>query len=457
MARPGPRTAGGKAGAVTLASCLEEARAGQARPVYLFDGDAFLSGRAARELAQALVPEAQRSLNLLELDAAASPAEVAAELATSGLFGGGKVVLLSEPAFLTSKEDQGEAFRRAQEKWAQGAQREAARRLLALAAKAGWSAEELAGDEGPDAGDWERELSVTLGPGGADFVRAAARLAVERELKVAKDDASALDALLQRGLPPGHVLVIGAGKVDGRLPLAKKLAAAGRRVAFQIEKEGRWDDERLVLGPVIEVLLAGTGKRVDRGAEALLAERVGDDARTLASELSKLTAFVGGRQVIKAEDVEQVVVRVAEDRFFALGNAVESRNLPEALAVLDRTLADGGSVHMVISLLASTVRRMIEERERARRVVGERRIGSAQDWERLVFPSLSEEERGDKKPYGFWMKYQAAQRFGRDELLRALCGLAEADLFAKSGRDARAAVERLLLELLAERDMRGVA
>jgi DNA polymerase-3 subunit delta len=260
------------------------------------------------------------------------------------------------------------------------------------------------------------------------------------------------------------VLVVGAGKVDGRLPLVKKLAAAGRRVAFQIEKTGTWQNERLDLGPVIRDLLATlvTGespvpKTVDRGAEALLAERVGEDARTLASELSKLVAFVGARQAIRAEDVEQVVVRVAEDKFFALGNAVESRDLPVTLAVLDRTLADGGSVHMVVSLLASTVRRMLEERERARRVVGERRIASAQEWEAAVFPTLTEEERGDKKPYGFWMKYQAAQRFGRAELLRALCALAEADLFAKSGRDGRAAVERLLLDLLGDRDMRGVA
>ena len=46
---------------------------GRPRPVYLLDGDAFLALRAARELAAALVPEAQRALNLVELDAAASP------------------------------------------------------------------------------------------------------------------------------------------------------------------------------------------------------------------------------------------------------------------------------------------------------------------------------------------------------------------------------------------------
>jgi len=446
---------GRKADGATLAGCLEEARAGQARPVYLFDGDAFLAGRAARELAEALVPEAQRSLNLVELDAATSPAEVAAELATVGLFGGGKVVLLAEPAFLTSKEDQDASFRRAAEAWAKGGHREAARRLLALAARAGWTAQDLAGPDAPGAGEWRKELAVEASFD-ADFVAAAARWAVERDLKAAKDDAGALDALLQRGLPPGQVLVVASGKVDGRLPLVKKLAAAGRRVGFAIEKDGDWQSQRLHLRPTIELLLAGTGKRVNAEAEQLLAARVGEDARTLASELRKLAAYVGSRPVITAEDVEQTVARVAEDPFFALGNAVEARDLPAALAVLDRTLADGGSIHMVVSLLASTLRRMIEEAERARRVAGERRIASPREWEGLVFPTIPAEERGEKKPYGFWMKYQASLRFARPELLRGLVEVAEADLAAKSGRDARVAVERLLVRLL-ERERRGAA
>ncbi len=133
-ARGGPRggASAARAGAAPLETCLAEAKAGKPRPVYLLDGDAFLSLRAARELASALVPEAQRALNLVELDAAASPAEVAAELATGGLFGGGKVVLVQEPAFLTSKEDAQDAFARAAAMWADGRQREAARRLLAL-------------------------------------------------------------------------------------------------------------------------------------------------------------------------------------------------------------------------------------------------------------------------------------------------------------------------------------
>jgi DNA polymerase-3 subunit delta len=182
-------------------ACLAEARDGKPAPVYLFDGDAFLATRAGRELAAALVRQAQRDLNVVELDAASSPGEVAAELVTRGLFaaaGSRKVVLAVEPAFLASKEDAAGAFARAQEMWEKGRQREAVRRLLALAAKAGWSAQDLAGDGAPDADAWKKELNVAFAAGSDGFVRAAAAFALEREMKAAKDDASALDAALAR-------------------------------------------------------------------------------------------------------------------------------------------------------------------------------------------------------------------------------------------------------------------
>jgi DNA polymerase-3 subunit delta len=94
---------------------------------------------------------------------------------------------------------------------------------------------------------------------------------------------------------------------------------------------------------------------------------------------------------------------------------------------------------------------MIVERERARKVVGQKRIGSAREWEALVFPTIPDEEVGEKKPFGFWMKYQAAMRFTREELLGALVGLADADVAMKTGQDGRVRLERVLVGLLAPR------
>jgi DNA polymerase-3 subunit delta len=106
---------------------------------------------------------------------------------------------------------------------------------------------------------------------------------------------------------------------------------------------------------------------------------------------------------------------------------------------------------MLLGSLAATVRRMIVERERARKVAGDRELTSSHEWEAVVFPTLPEEEVGDKKPYGFWMKYQASMRFTRDALLDALAGLAEADVAMKTGQDGRIRLERVLIELLADR------
>ncbi len=442
-------------GPPTVEQCLAEIRAGRPAPVHLLDGDPFLTLRAARRLAEALVPEERRSLNVVELDAAASPAEVAAELSTAGLFGGAKAVVLVEPAFLQASEDSAEAFERARRMWGEGRQREAARRLLALAAKAGWSAADLdPGGDGAAAPDaWKRELGIELDEPGRAFVSEAARFALDRDMKAARDDASALDALLGRGLPPGHALIVAAGKVDGRLPLVKKLAAAGRRLTLAVEKEGRWDAQRPALGPVVASLLAGGGKELDRAAEDRRAELVGDDVRVLAAELAKLAAYVGDRRIIGAADVEAVVARVAPDPFFALGNAVEARDLGAALGVLGRSLADGASPHMLLGSLAAAVRRLIWEGERGRAAAGGRRLGSFQEWSAQVLPQIPADELGDRKPFGFWMKYQAAMRFSREELLDALAGLAEADRAMKTGGDGGRLLERTLWRFLARDDL----
>jgi DNA polymerase-3 subunit delta len=81
--------------------------------------------------------------------------------------------------------------------------------------------------------------------------------------------------------------------------------------------------------------------------------------------------------------------------------------------------------------------------------VGERKLTSPRDWEGQVFPTIPPAEVGKKKPFGFWMKYQASTRFARPELLAGLVALHEADVAMKSGQDGRLALERALLSLLA--------
>jgi len=101
-----------------------------------------------------------------------------------------------------------------------------------------------------------------------------------------------------------------------------------------------------------------------------------------------------------------------------------------------------------VGSLAGTIRRMLVERERGRVAAGGRRVGSFAEWNASVLPSIDPAELKERKPYGLWMKYQAAMRFSREELLDALARLAEVDHAVKTGGDGRVLLERALLATL---------
>src|SRR5579864_5613259 len=77
-----------------LAEIIEEAAAGRGRPLYLIEGDEYLARGAARELAEALVPEKDRGLNLLVLDASAGAREITQHLVTVAMFAAPKAVVV---------------------------------------------------------------------------------------------------------------------------------------------------------------------------------------------------------------------------------------------------------------------------------------------------------------------------------------------------------------------------
>ena len=201
----------------------------QSVPVYLFWGEEFLVRKDAEELVKKLVPDAAVGLNLVVLDGA-SPKELAAELATLPLFPGPKVVTSHDPEFLAPKKGRGDGLHKAKEAWRAGKRKEGARRLLALAARAGWGPQKLDPTQSgnPTAEDWKDELNVELGEVDLAFLKEVSQYCRDEGLTAPESDAASLIDLLTRGLPQGHVLVIAATDVDGRHPLVKWTEAHGR-------------------------------------------------------------------------------------------------------------------------------------------------------------------------------------------------------------------------------------
>lgn len=417
---------------------LREIREGEARAVYLFHGEEFLARKAAQAVVDALVDPSLRDLNLSISDGA-SVAEVVRELSTLPMFAGTKVVWLQEPAFLAPKRAaKADQLGRLQELWEQGKRREAARRLLALAQKAGLDPATAA------AADWRAEAGLEPSQDELGFCREAAAWAKEEGIVAQGADLDALDALLAGGLPAGSHLVISAHTVDARLGIVKKLKAAGAELSFR--PAGRY--EKRDVGELAANFLRPLGKRIHPRAVAALESLVGaDQVRRLHAELEKLALYVGERQVVEAEDVEQVVERSKAVEFL-LTNSLERRDYAGAMQGLEELLEGGGGLPQAVASIATCLRQLLAARE-ATRVTGGRIPGfgaAARPWVEAY------EAAGLKmgNPNAAKFRAQAASRFEPTQLARLLMMAADTDRAVKTG-GGRLYVERLLWDICSQK------
>ncbi|AKU90446.1 DNA polymerase III delta subunit [Vulgatibacter incomptus] len=413
---------------------LAQARSGKAPAILLFHGEEFLARKAAEEIVDLLVPAGQRDLNLAVLEAAASPGEVARELATVPMFRGTKVVWLRDPEFLAPrKAARGDQLARLRELWEQGRQKEAARRLLALAQKAGIDPATAS------AAQWKDEAG--LDPSGADleFCRDAANFAATEQIPPPGTDTAELDRLFAAGIPAGNHLVVSASGIDGRLALYKKLKDLGAEVSFKAQ--GR---EKRDVGELCREAVEPLGKRIAPAAIARLDTLVGgEQVRLLHAELEKVALYVGERPTIEAADVD-AVVEASREVEFLLTNSVEKRDLAGAVEGLSQILDAGGGLPQVVASVATCVRQLLAAQE-ATRATGGRIPGfgaGASAW----VAAFNDAGLKMGNPNAAKFKAEAAARFGRDELLWALIAAADADLEVKSG-GGRLVVERLLWDL----------
>lgn len=429
---------------LTTEDVLAAIAQGKVSPVYLVWGEEFLVRKSADEIVKALVPDASAGLNLSVLDGG-SPREVASDLATLPLFPGPKVVLTRDPEFVAPKKGRGNVLGKALDAWRAGRRKEAARRVLAIAARAGWGVDQLdPGQAGaPSIDAWREELSLELAEADVAFLREVAAFCRDERITAPESDTGPLLDLLEKGVPKGQALVIAATDVDAKNPLVKwaqeKGAVVERKVAAKLKD--------VDLKEVAEEILAPLGKRLAGSAEAKLKDRVGGNMRLLQSELEKLAAYAEGKD-ITAADVELLVARAREDEFMELANALQGRDLGAALRYVDDQLTQGVHGLQLLGAVASIVRGLLENRERLTHLARGVLPRTYPEFTRRLLPEIEAEIKARKgkmpHPYGMFAGMQAASRFSRGELLASLSACAEADLALKSSASSRLVIERLL-------------
>ena len=442
-----------------LEAVLEKLEKGQVLPLYLCLGEEFLARKSAEEILHKLVPDAAAGLNLIILDGG-SPKELAQELATLPLFPGRKAVLVRDPEFLAPKKGRTQPLAKALDAWRAGRRKEAARRVLAIAARAGWGADQLdpKAPGAPSVDAWREELNIELADADLAFLSEVAAFCQEERITAPESDVGPLVDLIDRGLPEGHALVIAATDFDAKNPLYKLAGSKGARLERKVStgeprfggKAKKAEQEEAFAGLVRE-LLAPLGKKLGPGADKVLVERIGGNVRLLQSELEKLAAYAEGNEVRK-EDVELLVAHAREEQFFELTNALQARDLGAALRYVEGAIAQEIHPLQLLGMVASGVRGLLEARERVAVLANGRFPRSPKEFERTIYPHIEAEAlaAGKKPPHPFaaFKRAEEVGKFSRRELFDSLRACADADLALKSGAskpaEGKQVIERLL-------------
>ena len=240
---------------------------------------------------------------------------------------------------------------------------------------------------------------------------ASHRLIVLRKCeKITADQCKQLDVIASDSLETSTLIAVG-GKVDMRRRLYQQMGKLGLRVEFKTPYQNqvsRWlirhaRNRRLELEPE---------------AAALLALYLGNDTRRLASELEKLSIYVGEGKPISAQAVVELAGVSSAASVFELADAVGRQDHSTAQEMLHDMLGQGEEPLRVLPILSRHLQLLLKAKD-------------LED-QRLSGPELAGQI--GVSPFFVESYRQQARQFTNDQLWAGMVVLLEADRLFKSRR-----------------------
>lgn len=431
-----------------LESILAEIRKGKPPVMLLLHGDDFQVRAAVQAVLDLLVPPENRAFNLERFDGRSTSWDrIEASLMTPPFLSGTKTIWVESAPYFASAENKGEIGEKVLRLWGEDKKEEAARLFLDLLRLEGWTQERW---DRIGSGASASEIAALLGDDGKD---AAALVAYCRgqDFQVRQTgggEADRLLHLLEQGLPPWGVLLLDASHVDRRTRLYKKFVEQGAALDLAIgrDKTGRLD--RAALAQFLDQRLREAGKRLEPRAREMVLSRAGTELWSVHQELEKLFSYVGAETLIRAKDVEEILLDQGEGWVFDLTGALAARDTLRALGQLARLLSQGNHPLALLAPIANEVRRLLVARQLMDGELGRSWHSrmSPDQFRESIFPRVGPPLPAH--PYAAFMSFKNAESFSAKELARDLELLYETDFRLKSsGHSPRIAMERLIVEL----------
>ncbi|MFH1217693.1 MAG: DNA polymerase III subunit delta [Pseudomonadota bacterium] len=339
---------------------LAEIRKDVIRPVYLVFGERYLCREAVDEIVAHLLPdERERNLNLKKIDGEQEDvARTVSHLQTYSLFAGRQVARVSDSKIFFSKSVAKNFWDKAKKAADEAKPDKAGQYLLKMIHAGGLDADEslrelsasqwkkLFGFDKPDDIRWCGDVVLPAGGAGGEG---------------ASGEALLLSAL-EKGFPPGNVLVLSAEAVDKRKKLFKKIEEIGAIVDLSVDTgatSAAQKDRDAVIRDLVVSTLREMGKKAGPGVIEALLDRVGFHPVAAVRETEKLALFAGERESVSREDVEAIIGQTREEAIYQLNDAVASADPARAIELVVRLQESGLHPLALVAGLRNLLRKLI--------------------------------------------------------------------------------------------------
>lgn len=225
-------------------------------------------------------------------------------------------------------------------------------------------------------------------------------------------------------LPDYLCMVFVESEVDKRNRMYKAVKACGTIAEF-----ARQDEKTLMRWAA--GILGKAGKKITQRDMELLLTKTGTDMGNLRMELEKLICYTEGRDVVTAEDIEEICTTQTTNRIFDMVRAVTEKNQKRALDLYYDLLMLKEPPMRILFLLAKQYRQLLQVKQFAEAGLAQQEMAS-----KLGVPSFAVRNIAS-----------CARAYTISELEQAIKDFVDAEESVKTGRlEDKLSVELLIIK-----------
>lgn len=248
----------------------------------------------------------------------------------------------------------------------------------------------------------------------------------KRKIRAERDMEELMETLA--AMPPmNYAIFETSGKADKRRKLYKMVEKVG--LVLEADPITAWNIDAWLREKLMEL-----GRDFDRAARAYFMEAVSVmrpiSLSFLDQELTKLALYTDAKTLTRA-DLARAFSSLPEVSGFALFDAIDARDARRALALLERQIADGVFLPLLLAGLVRHVRALWQAKDYIAQGVQGKALGSALEM----------------NPYGAAKVGKAAASYEVPLLRRVFLHLARADYLLKTGQAGPEVMEEAVIAL----------